>query len=223
MEASKSAEVKRYLARLFSACDPGLAAKERAKGLGLPNIHITDTMGKFLSLLVRLARPMRILEIGAFSGYSALWLARHLPEGGKILTIEKNSLHAACARENIAQAGRDQAIEIIEGDATEILEDMIAKCQPSFDLAFIDGDKKEYLGYLELILKLSRPGTLILSDNLIPKRGKLGRPLKSDPTALELHAFNQMLASDPRLDSIILPSLVKESGRIDGLGLSLVL
>jgi len=173
-------------------------------------------------MLAKMIRPKRILEVGALAGYSTLWLAKTLEDEGKLTTIEMNPEHYKVAVANFAFAGLADRIEALCGDAIEIMSEMIDRKEEPFDLVFIDADKTHYPDYLELAIQLTRSGGVILSDNLIPKRGEIGAPDGRDNEAIEIYVFNQVMAQDPRLESIILPTIVGENGRIDGLGIALV-
>ena len=126
------------------------------------------------------------------------------------------------AKKNIAFAGKEDKIEIRQGLASDLLSQMIDNNEGPFDVIFIDADKNSYPAYLEPCLQLSRSGTLILSDNLIPKRGPIGQPDPRDNEAVEIYTYNQMLKDHPQLETILLPTLVGDNGRIDALGVSRV-
>lgn len=189
---------------------------------GLKPIQVPDNVAKTIYLLARLASPKKILEIGTLGGYSTLWLARALEEDGKLITLECVEKHACVARENVAFAGKEDQIEIRQGLASDLLAQMIEKDEGPFDVIFLDADKNRYPEYLEPCLRLSRPGTLILSDNLIPKRGEIGQPDPRDNEAVEIYTYNQMLKDHPLLETVLLTTLVGEEGRIDALGVSRV-
>lgn len=216
---ARANQIKDYLGGLFGAEDEVLlAVKKNAKEAGLPNIHVSSTVGKLLYCLAMIHRPLKVLEIGTLAGYSAIWLARALPPEGKIISLECYPEHAALARKNIAFAGFENRVEVREGMAGDLMEQMIQKGEGPFDMVFIDADKENYLLYLDKAIQLSRPGTLILGDNLIPKEDEL-HPHYSEPKVI--YRFNQQLATDKRLESILVPTL-RNNGRIDALGIAIV-
>lgn len=180
-------------------------------------------MGKTLATLSKLVRPKKVLEIGTLGGYSTLWLAQGLADGGEILTIECEEEHAKIAKQNFYLSHYAGQIHIKQGLAADILVKLLHEGAGPFDLIFIDADKENYPNYLEPCVELSRPGTLILSDNLIPKRGEIGNPDPSDNEAIGIYTFNQKVATHPKLDSILLSTLVGEEGRTDALGVSIVI
>lgn len=146
-----------------------------------------------LYLLASLQKPTKILEIGTLGGYSALWLAQALQEGGKLITLENSHQHIQIAQKNFEYAGLNDLIEIRHGEASELLSQMIKNKEGPFDLIFIDADKNQYSDYLEPCLALSKKGTLILCDNLIPKRGEIGSPDPRDNEATAIYALHETL------------------------------
>jgi len=184
----------------------------------LPSINVTPNQGKLLHLLAKITGTRRILEIGTLGGYSTTWLARALPRDGKLVTLEINPDHAAVARKNLERSGVHGVVEVQVGDASELLQRMIERRLQPFDLIFIDADKPRYVDYLRLGLKLSRIGTVILADNVI-RHGRVFEDHPEDPNARGAKAFNLAIASDPRLDSILIP-VFRE--KVDGLSLSVV-
>jgi predicted O-methyltransferase YrrM len=188
----------------------------------LPSIEVPSTVGKLLYTLAKIHKPKRILEIGTLAGYSTIWLARALPPEGELLTIEFDQMHARVARENIENAGFSSQVTVIEGVASLILERMVGEKEEPFDLIFIDADKENYPLYLKFVLELSHPGSLILSDNLIPKETEIGSPDPSDIQACGIYKYNQEISTHPRLESILVTTIVGEKGRVDALGVSLV-
>ena len=163
-----------------------------------------------------MAGARRILEIGTLAGYSAICLARALAEDGKLITIEFVRAHAEVARKNLERAGLAHLADIRVGDAGEVLQSMSQ--EPPFDLIFIDADKPGYPKYLELVLPLSHPGTVILADNLI-RHGEVTGETPGEASVEAIRVFNRMLADNPRLDSTILP-LFRDN--LDGMSISIV-
>lgn len=208
-----------YIERLFiphdMALDQGLRDAERA---GLPSINVSANEGKLLHLIAKIAGARRVLEIGTLGGYSTTWLARALPSGGMVITLELDPKHAEVARSNLDRAGVGDRVEVRVGRALDSLRAMVERAEAPFDVIFIDADKEGYVDYLNLSIQLSHPGTVILADNLI----RNGRVLEADPpdsSARGVKAFNDALASDPRLDSVILP-IIRDN--LDGLSISVV-
>ena len=171
------------------------AALEANAAEGLPSIDVTPTQGRFLHLVARMVGAKRILEIGTLGGYSTIWLGRALPEGGRLITCEFAPHHAAVARANIARAGLSQLVELRVGAAAVSLEKMVAEGEAAFDLIFIDADKPNNPVYLEWALKLSRPGTVILCDNVV-REGKLADEGSSDPAVVGTRAMFDLLEAE---------------------------
>jgi predicted O-methyltransferase YrrM len=208
-----------YVESLYSSNDEVLDATVKSiRDNGLPQINVSANEGKLLYMLAKLSGARRILEIGTLAGYSTIWLARALPEGGMLLSLEYDAKHAQIARDNIERAGLSNRVEIRIGAGLELLPQVEAKGDGPFDLFFIDADKENYPGYLDWAIKLSHPGSVILSDNLI-RGGAVLDPNPSDTNASVIARYNRKLATSPRLDSIVLP-IIRES--VDGLGISIV-
>jgi predicted O-methyltransferase YrrM len=208
-----------YIERLFVASDDTLEQNLRdSEAAGLPAINISPAQGKLLYLLARLARATRVLEIGTLGGYSTTWLARALPPSGTLITLEVDPKHAAVARTNITRSVPNAHVDIRVGPAADTLQSMIDAKEPAFDVIFIDADKPAYVDYLDLSMQLSRPGTLILADNVI-RHGSVLEAVPPDDSARGAKAFNEALAAHPRLESIVLPIVRDE---IDGISISIV-
>ena len=206
-----------YVEDLFAPPDPALEdALRRSREAGLPEIHISPNEGRLLQLLAEIAGARRILEIGTLGGYSTIYLARALPEGGSVLSLELDERHAEVARENIREAGLEESVEVRVGDARDLLAWMVEDGEEPFDLVFIDADKGSYPEYLGWALRLSRPGSLILADNAI-RGGSVIDP--EDASVRATSRFNEALAKEPRLSALILP-LIRE--RVDGLAIARV-
>jgi predicted O-methyltransferase YrrM len=151
-------------------------------------------------------------------GYSTTWLARALPADGTVITLELEQKHAEVARKNLERAGVTERVEVRVGRAVDTLRRMIAQHEAPFDLIFIDADKAGYVEYLDLALQLARSGTVILADNLI-RNGRVMDQQPRDESSRGVKAFNDALAANPRLESIILP-IIREN--LDGLSISIV-
>lgn len=209
-----------YLCERTQAPDPVLeAALKDSERAGLPAINVAPNQGKLLQMLARLRGARRILELGTLAGYSTIWLARALPADGTLLTLEAVDEHAELARRNIERAGLSGVVSVIEGDAVETLEAFVRDGIPPFDFIFLDADKKSYPAYLDLVLRLSRPGTVIIADNVI-RRGRIADADSTDPDVIGVRAFLDMLASDPRISSTAIQTVGSKGW--DGFSMSIV-
>jgi predicted O-methyltransferase YrrM len=208
-----------YIESVFVGDDPVLAANiENADRAGLPHINVSANQGKFLYLLARIAGARRILEVGTLGGYSSTWLARALPDDGRLITLEYSGVHAETARKNLSAAGLDGIVEVRVGDAGLSMTAMIGAGESAFDFIFIDADKTGYVKYLDLALQLSRPGTVIVADNVI-RNGAVIEEHPADANDRGAKSYNNAVASHPRLESIALPMIRNE---IDGIAISVV-
>lgn len=181
--------VDRYFERTFLGSDPALeTVLERCRQAGLPDINVSPCQGQFLAILVQLSGAKRILELGTLGGYSAIWLTRALPPDGSLLSVEVNAAYATLARENLALAGVSDRATVRCGDGHAVLQGLIAEGVPPFDLIFIDADKPSYPAYLALARRLSRPGTVILSDNVV-RKGAIVDPQTEDPRVLGVRRY----------------------------------
>ncbi|GGA11379.1 O-methyltransferase [Dyella caseinilytica] len=195
------------------------AALEASIKAGLPSINVAENQGKFLHLLAKIRGARRILEIGTLGGYSSIWLARALPAGGALVTLEADADYAAVARANIEWAGLSDAVSVILGMAADSLQQMIADGVEPFDLVFIDADKPSYPDYLRLCLKLSRTGTVIVADNVI-RHGKLADPANTDPDVQGMRQFFDLLAKHAEVESTAIQTVGAKGW--DGFSISLV-
>jgi len=219
MDSDLRIQIEKYIEGLFVAPDPVLAqGLSDADAAGLPQIQISPNQGKLLYLLTKISGARRTLEIGTLAGYSTTWLARALPDGGMITSLELDQKHADVARKNVDRAGVGARVTIHVGPAEQTLQRLIEQRVPKFDLIFIDADKPGYPRYLDLSLQLSRPGTIVLADNLIRDGGVLDAVPKEE-NARAARAFNAILAADARLESVIIPVLGK---KVDGMSISIV-
>lgn len=193
----KWSAVDNYLVEALIPSDPILErVLDNNQRAGLPAIDVAANQGQFLALLVRITRAKRVLEIGTLGGYSTIWMVRELPTDGELLTLEADAHHAAVARENLRLAGVDNKVKVLEGPALETLE-KLGDCPP-FDLIFIDADKPNNPNYLRWALHYSRPGTLIVGDNVV-RDGEVANPHSTDDRVQGVRAFIEMMGSDPRL------------------------
>jgi caffeoyl-CoA O-methyltransferase len=212
-------KVDRYIEHLLNLHDEALAQNlQNAQVADLPTINVSPNEGKLLYLLTKMAGAKRVLEIGTLGGYSTTWLARALPTDGKVITLELDQKHAEVARQNLDRAGVADRVEVRVGRAADSLRTMIEQREAPFDLIFIDADKAGYVEYLDLSLHLSRPGTVILADNLI-RNGRVMDERPPDESSRGAQAYNHALAVNQRLESIILP-IIRDN--LDGLSISIV-
>ena len=220
MTQDRWSEVDRYLVELFVPADPALdAAIRTSETAGLPPIHVAPNQGKLLWLLASALRARTILEIGTLGGYSTIWLARALPEGGRLITLESDPRHAEVARGNIARAGLDAVVELRLGRARDTLPHLVAERAGPFDLIFIDADKTGYPEYLDWSLRLSRRGSLIVADNVV-RNGAVTDAASADADVRAVRRFNERLAREPRVSATALQT-VGSKGH-DGLAIALV-
>lgn len=178
-----------------TALDSVLAANTAA---GLPAIDVSPPQGKLLHLLARIAGARKVLEIGTLGGYSTIWLARALPADGIVVTLEADRHHAAIARANFARTGLTTRIDLRVGPALESLPALESERIAPFDLIFIDADKPNNPDYLAWAIRLGRPGTVIVGDNVV-REGAILAPTSADPTVRGIRRFFDLLASEPRL------------------------
>ncbi len=215
-QADLRRSIERTISERFAPEDEGLrhalAAGEKA---GLPPIQISPIQGRFLQLLAAACNARKILEIGALAGYSGIWLARSLPEGGRLITLEVNPAHAEVVRNSFAHAGVADRTEVRVGKALDLLPGL--ENEAPFDLVFIDADKSPYPQYLEAALRLSRPGSIIVADNCI-RGGRVFQP-SEDEGNNGVAEYNRLIASDPRLTSLLLPM---DEDYTDGFAVSVV-
>jgi predicted O-methyltransferase YrrM len=217
MSDEKWTAVDDHLAALFAAHDDSLdGALDGGRAAGLPQIQVSPLHGKLLYLLARAIGARRILEIGTLAGYSAIWLARALPDGGRLVTLELDAQHAAVARRSMEQAGLGDRVDIIVGPAAESLRRLVQERSAPFDLVFIDADKEGYPEYLELSLSLTGPGSLIVADNVV-RGGAIIDP-DGDARVRGTRIFLEQLAADERVEATVIQT-VGEKG-YDGLAIA---
>lgn len=197
------AEVDAYLGRELHLTDPVLEAVLAANAAaGLPAIDVSPAQGQMLALFVAMAKAERILEIGTLGGFSTICMARALPETGRIFTIEREAAHAEVARANFERAGLGDRIDLRLGAALDVLPDL----DGPFDLVFIDADKPSNLAYFEWAMRLSKPGTVILFDNVI-RKGAVVDAASLDANVQGARAAIRLLGSDPRLKATALQTV----------------
>jgi len=195
------------------------AAQQNGVDAGLPAIAVSPTQGKLLYLVARMCGARNILEIGTLAGYSTIWMARALATGAHIITLEMDPKHADVARKNFAMAGFADAIELRLGKALDLLPKLAAEDHAPFDLIFVDADKENIPGYFDWALKLSRPGSVIVVDNII-RDGKVIDANSEDPNIQGVRRLNDLIAKDSRVSATEIQT-VGEKG-YDGFALLLV-
>jgi predicted O-methyltransferase YrrM len=213
--------VDRYFTEHLLRSDPVLDAALQANvTAGLPAIDVSPVQGKFLHLLALSKGARRILEVGTLGGYSTIWLARALPEEGRMVTLELNPKHAQVARANLERAGVSPKVEIRVGPATQSLAQLQAEGAEPFDMIFIDADKPGNSAYVQGALKLARRGTLIVVDNVV-REGAILDPASTDLDVQGTRALFDMLAAEPRLASTAIQTV--GSKKYDGFAMAVVL
>ena len=196
-----------YLVETFLPDEPAFAlALADSETAGLPTIQVSPPQGRLLELLARMLNARKILEIGTLGGYSTLWLARGLAPGGRILTLELEAKHAEVARKNFARAGRQDAIELKLGPALETLPRLVAENAGPFDLIFVDADKANLADYFTWSVKLARPGTLILVDNVV-RDGEVVNAASADDMVHGVRRMNARIAAEPRVSATVLQTV----------------
>jgi predicted O-methyltransferase YrrM len=198
------------------ALNDAVQANARAS---LPSIDVTPNQGKLLHLLARIQGATRILEIGTLGGYSTIWLARALPPNGKLITLELDPAHATVAAANIQRAGLSSLVDLRVGPALDSLARLHAEKVAPFDLIFLDADKPNNPVYLEWAIRLSRPGTIIIGDNVI-RDGEILDPNNTDPRVSGTRIFLEKLGAHPRLDATALQTVGSKG--YDGFAIALV-
>jgi predicted O-methyltransferase YrrM len=212
--------VDRYLTDALVVPDAALeAALEASVRAGLPAINVTPNLGKFLFLLARLQGAKQILEFGTLGGYSTIWLARALPPGGRLITLEADPKHAEVARANFARAGLSDVIDLRVGLALELLPQVAADMRAPFDLVFIDADKPNNPEYFARSLELCRTGSLIVVDNVI-RDGAVIDPNSRDASVQGVRRMNEMIAAERRVTATALQTVGSKG--YDGFAIALV-
>lgn len=210
--------VDKYICDYFVSQDEALLAAERSlEETNMPAISISPNQGKFLHMMALLCNAKRILEVGTLAGYSTIWLARALKDDGKLITLEYDPRHARVAQKNIDRVGLSSKVDIRVGKGLDLLPTL--KAEAPFDMIFIDADKPPYTEYFQWALTLSRPGTLIIADNVI-RDGKVIDPTSDDEMVKGVQRFNKALSQAQEVTATILQMVgVKE---YDGMALAIV-
>ena len=199
--------LEEYISRHTTSENEVLEAITRDTHVHILNPHMLSghVQGRVLSMLSHMIQPKRILELGTFTGYSALCLAEGLAEGGKLITIEHNDELEETIRRNIAQSPLSDRIELVIGDAVERVKELRNEGVNEFELVFIDADKREYCAYLEAVYPLVPVGGFILADNTLWDGHIIDPAYDKDKQTLGLRAFNDKLKEDDRFEQVILP------------------
>lgn len=220
MDTSIFGAVDEFINHLFVKEDEALLqTKQSIIDQNLPQISISENQGKFLHILAKLNHPKKILEIGTLGGYSTIWLARALTKGGEMISLEVDPDHADVAMKNISKAALAHAVTIRVGNALEELPKMEKESAGPFDVIFIDADKEPYAEYFEWALKLSKPGTLIIADNVV-REGKILEENSDDTNVTGVKRFIQLLAHTRQVTATIIQTI--GSKYHDGIALAIV-
>lgn len=221
MDQNQWNSVDDYFETALHLSDPVLEqALARARAAGLPPHEVAPNQGRLLQIFAQMARARRILEIGTLGGYSTIWLARALPPGGQLVTLERDPVRARIARANVASAGLAACVDVIEDDARDALRRMVAEHAPPFDLIFLDADKADNPAYLAAALALARDGTVIVGDNII-RGGRIADPAAADqPDVRGARRFLEELGRDLRLTATAIQTVGGKGW--DGFALALV-
>ena len=213
-------EVDQYFSESLLPSDPILeSALEASVAAGLPAISVSPNQGKLLQMLAQIVGARSILEIGTLGGYSTIWLARGLRAGGRLITVEVDPKHAEVAQLNVAHAGLRDVVDVRIGNAVEILPQLSAERRGPFDLIFIDADKPNIPTYFEWALKLSRPGTLIVVDNVV-RSGAVIDADSSDPSVQGVRRFIELLGAESGASGTVIQTVGIKG--YDGLAIVLV-
>jgi predicted O-methyltransferase YrrM len=210
-----------YIADTLIPPDGALeAALASSAAAGLPAISVAPNQGKLLHVIARMIGAKRILEIGTLGGYSTIWLARALPDGGSLVTLEADPKHADVARANIARAGLSDIVDVRLGLALDTLPLLAAEQAAPFDLVFIDADKANIPAYFAWAEKLTRPGSAILVDNVV-RKGALADAASTDPNVIGVRRLHEELARNPRVSATTLQTVGSKG--YDGITFAVVL
>jgi predicted O-methyltransferase YrrM len=210
-----------YVNDLLIPYDPALeAALQKSDAAGLPQIQVTPTQGKHLQLLVQLSHARMILEIGTLGAYSTIWMARALPHGGRLITLEASAKHAEVAQKNLDEAGLSDIVDVRLGPALDTLPELAAEGLAPFDMIFIDADKSNTAQYFNWAIRLSRKGTLIVVDNVV-RKGELADSASEDRDVQGMRKFCEVLAVESRVSATVIQTVGSKG--YDGFALATVL
>jgi predicted O-methyltransferase YrrM len=212
--------VDAYLADHLIAKDEVLeAALRESEAAELPSIQVTALQGKMLQMFARMVGARRILEVGTLGGYSTIWLARALPEGGRLVTLEAAAKHAAVARRNLERAGLLGKVELREGPALETLPKLVAEGVGPFDFIFLDADKENNAEYLQWAMRLARVGTVIVTDNVV-REGSVLDASSEDKVVRGTRRFFEAVAAEPRVTATAIQTV--SGKKYDGFALLII-
>jgi 6-phosphogluconolactonase len=211
--------VEAYVAPLVAEGADAVAVRTAAADAGLPDIAVSSAQGRLLELLARAVGARRVLEIGTLGGYSTWWLAQAVPADGSVMTLEVSDAHATVARTSLAAAGLQDRVDVVVGPALESLDRLVAAHVAPFDLVFVDADKQQLAAYLDRAVTLSRPGTLVVVDNVV-RGGAVVDADHPDDRVQGVRTFLERAAADGRVDGTVVQT-VGEKG-YDGFALLLV-
>jgi predicted O-methyltransferase YrrM len=213
--------VDQYFTQLLVKPDAALdAALDASAAAGLPAINVSPSQGKLLHLLARVRGARNILEIGTLGAYSTIWLARALPQGGRLITLESDPRHAEIARANLARAGLTNVVELMLSRALDTLPRLAAENRGPFDLVFIDADKPSNPDYFAWSLRLTRPGSLIIIDNVV-RKGAVVDARSEDASILGVRRLNEMIAAESRVSATAIQTVGSKG--YDGFAIVLVI
>jgi predicted O-methyltransferase YrrM len=194
-------KVDEFIADALIPRDPVLEdALAANRAGGLPQIDVSPAQGKLLNLLVRIRGARNVLELGTLGGYSTIWLARGLPEGGRLVSLEYDPHHAEVARANVERAGLSDRVEIRVGAALETLPVLEQEGAGPFDLVFVDADKQTYPAYFEWAMRLTAPGSVIVGDNVV-RDGKVADEPAVNAMVAGARRFQELAGAEPRIDA----------------------
>lgn len=220
VESRSWADVDRYLVQQTCAEDEALsAARVTSRAAGLPSIEVSPNQAKLLYLLCRMIGARRVLEFGTLGGYSAIWFARAVGDGGWVTTLELEARHAEVARRSLAAAGVGGRVEVIEGPALDSSAALIAAQVEPYDFVFIDADKPNNPRYLQAAIELTRPGGVIVVDNVV-RAGEVADAQSRDERVLGSRGVIELMGADPRLDATALQTVGSKGW--DGLAIARV-
>jgi len=213
-------KVEEYFAPVVQEDEALRAAAKEGEKAGLPPIAVSPNEGKLLMLTAKIIGARRILEVGTLAGYSTIWLARGLSEGGRLITLEYEKKHADVARKNIERAGLAGIVDVRVGDATKTMPDLLKEGAGPFDLIFLDANKDGYPAYFEWALQLSRKGTVIIADNVVRDGGVIDAASK-DASIQGVRRLNEMIAAEKRVSATAIQTVGSKG--YDGFAVALVL
>jgi predicted O-methyltransferase YrrM len=221
MSQDQWTDVDSYFTDLLAPSDPALeAALQATAAAGMPMINVAPNQGKLLHILALSVGARAILEIGTLAGYSTIWLARALPAGGRLITLEADTKHAEVAQANIARAGLSGTVEVRVGRAIDTLPQLAAEALGPFDLVFIDADKANTAAYFDWAIRLTRGGGLIVVDNVV-RGGAVIDAASADPSIQGVRQFMATVAGDPRVAATAIQTVGSKG--YDGLAIAVVI